>query len=109
MKELEESIAKWEKNAAAKTWNEVTIGPGDCPLCVRFNTAYRRQWEGVGSPCAGCPVAAKTGRPYCKDTPYERVELFRERWDMGELKDKISAAGRRVIRDELEFLKGLRT
>ena len=54
------SIDKWELVSQGKA-----KGPSaaNCPLCELYNL-------GTNEPCKGCPIARKTGSPYCEGTPY---------------------------------------
>lgn len=56
---LRGSIAKWERILAG---DEGDSGSDNCPLCHLF-LSY--------SECRGCPVAARTGKSLCMDTPYD--------------------------------------
>lgn len=58
---LEGSIQKWVDIAAGRIADE---GENNCPLCKLFNNADSKR------ACFGCPVEEKTGKPYCKKTPY---------------------------------------
>lgn len=61
---LEGSIKKWRKIADGTGVDE---GESNCPLCIAFLH--------VNGHCAGCPVAVKTGKPYCSGSPYSDYRL----------------------------------
>jgi hypothetical protein len=54
---LKGSIDKWYKIADGTGVDE---GVNNCPLCEKFE----------GSRCTRCPVYKKTGKGYCRGTPY---------------------------------------
>jgi hypothetical protein len=60
---LKGSITKWERIAAEE---EPSLGSRNCPLCREFK-------EGLlaAEQCRGCPVMLSTGKPACRDTPYD--------------------------------------
>jgi hypothetical protein len=60
LKALKASIAKWKRNAKATDPWKYKIGAKDCALCGLF----------LDDDCSGCPVRAKTGKPFCFDSPY---------------------------------------
>ena len=86
---LKQSILKWEKNAAVKSWGDVKMAAGDCPLCQMF---WNRN-------CAGCPVRDQTGYWRCEYTPYDEA---RYSWLVEDL-----PAFKRAAKSEVEFLKSL--
>lgn len=95
---LKKSIKHWERNIAAETHSEVSIGAADCPLCLEFidhNPCH---------PCVGCPVMKKTGRPRCFSTPYYLARDVYWSWRDGSLTRE---AWRAEAQDELDFLKSL--
>jgi hypothetical protein len=59
---LEASIRKWESDETPSGTIE------DCALCKLF---YPPILPPRDAPCAGCPVAAKSGKPYCRNTPFD--------------------------------------
>ena len=88
---LRGSIEKWEAIVAG---TGVDRGSENCPLCKMFFKAEE---------CTGCPVMQKTGRPFCRGTPYD---TFSRHADF--LRGKISREQQlAAARDELEFLKSL--
>ena len=93
---LKASIAKWERNAEAKTPADYRIGEIDCPLCGLFIYPDR---------CEGCPVFAKTGERFCRSTPYMLASSLRTWWSEGDnaFRDHAQSAAR----DEVAFLKSL--
>jgi len=61
---LLKSIERWERNLEVANDDGIFLLNADsCPLCVEF----------YGNECEGCPVKNKTGKPYCRDTPYPDV------------------------------------
>jgi hypothetical protein len=56
---LRGSIAKWQ---AIVDGTGEDNGAENCPLCQMFRTDKNL--------CTGCPVAEKTGRPFCWGSPY---------------------------------------
>jgi hypothetical protein len=93
---LEASIAKWERNAEAKTPAGYKIGESDCPLCALFIYPDR---------CEGCPVFERTGERFCRDTPYIHASALRTWWSEGD--DAFRNRARAAARDEVAFLKSL--
>lgn len=70
---LEESILSWKsKLARAKAGKDFALGPEYCPLCCIFHPGICSDSAARGN-CGGCPVQARTGRPFCRDTPYTLV------------------------------------
>lgn len=66
MKALDKSIEHWEENCRVEI-SERQYGPKDCALCHMFHAAFK----GTGIGCKGCPIADKTGKLHCVDTPYQ--------------------------------------
>ena len=93
---LKASIAKWERNAEAKTPGEYKIGEEDCPLCVMFKI-----WP---DECEGCPVFERTGIKSCRGTPYVQAATARRDWRCGYV---TADRARAAARDEVAFLKSL--
>ena len=93
---LKASIAKWERNAEAKTPGEFRTHANDCPLCELFNHKPDN--------CNGCPVKDKTGEKFCRRTPYVLADSANHAWRQGfGPQDRAHAAAR----DEVAFLKSL--
>lgn len=88
---LRQSHAKWQNHADNEGMEDVNLGPKECPLCALF-------WD-RGETCAGCPVAAKTGKPGCEDTPYS------DAWMAHEIRDMRAFTKR--AQEMADFLKGL--
>lgn len=63
---LEGSIRKWEAIVNGTGKDE---GPHNCPLCELFHPGFSNNVSAQVA-CDGCPIKAKTRRPYCWDTPY---------------------------------------
>lgn len=93
---LKASIAKWERNAEAKTPTEYRIGESDCPLCSLFIYPDR---------CEGCPVFDRTGERFCKGTPYIVASSLRTWWSAGD--EGFRRRANAAARDEVAFLKSL--
>jgi hypothetical protein len=91
---LKASIAKWERNAEAKTADEYMTGWDNCPLCLLF----------IDDDCVGCPVA-KAGNKGCFGTPYYKAEDTHELWKHGNKQHRDAAHA--AARDEVAFLKSL--
>lgn len=72
---LKASIAKWKRNAVAKTPEEYLIGAANCPLCVLFKNS-----ECLGGWCIGCPVFEATGNILCDSTPYDNAHDAHTIW-----------------------------
>lgn len=83
---LQASIDKWTVIAALGNSGMIEHSNDrvSCGLCQKFNTAYG---------CTGCPVAKKTGKDFCEDTPYEK-------W--------VNEKSRANALKELNFLKSLK-
>ena len=60
---LEQAITRWKNNAAATTLQDFHIGWGGCSFCQAY---YAKD-------CAECPIKAKTGKSYCRGTPYQEA------------------------------------
>lgn len=105
-KALEESIAKWERNATVENPDDYTLGVSSCPLCILF---WHKQ-------CTFCPVKEYTGRTKCNDTPYEFAEDTWCKWDIAyndetadEVeKENLKLAAQEAAKTEADFLKSLR-
>lgn len=94
---LQASIAKWERNAEAKTPSQYLVDWRDCPLCLLF----------FHDDCKGCPVAAKTGEEECVGSPYGAAHRAWENWPThGDSKGPAYAA-HTAARAEVAFLKSL--
>jgi hypothetical protein len=94
---LKASIAKWERNAEAKTPDEFKLGWSECPLCDLFLDPGR---------CGGCPVFNRIGERFCRGTPYINASWTSSWWtssDQSSFRDRAHAAAR----DEVAFLKSL--
>lgn len=101
---LLDSIAHWQ-DVVDDPVNTKT-GPHDCALCEVFNNDFR----GAGTECQGCPVMEKTGKSFCKGSPYGT--FAGRRMDFG--KNGIEGCFRVTVddlrlaaRNELEFLQDL--
>lgn len=99
---LKASIAKWEKNAVAKTTGDYLKSVKDCPLCGLF---YAKD-------CDGCPISEKTGQTVCEGTPYAEAAEAWSDWDWwtvidGKARAKSRAKALRAAKAEVKFLKSL--
>ena len=89
---LKGSIETWERRAKGE---DIGAGIKNCPLCLIFHSFCRM--DGVKR-CSGCPVKERTGKSYCKGTPYQ---VFMDiAYD--DIKAEMAAA-----KIEVEFLKSL--
>jgi hypothetical protein len=93
---LKASIAKWEKNAVAKTAKEYRIGWENCPLCLLF----------IDDHCAGCPIE-KVGSKGCLGTPYDEAEEIHEMWLKKSGSIALAKSATAIAIDEVAFLKSL--
>lgn len=92
LKALKGSIAKWEAIVAG---TGVDDGSDNCPLCELF----------YDNGCVGCPVAIKTRKDECIDTPYGAwlYATFDQEWP----KKVMNEGQKRAARREFRFLKCL--
>lgn len=67
-KALEASIAHWNRFATGTHTELEGIGAGDCALCQRF-----RHHDCSLTTGEKCPIYAKTGEPFCFNTPHKAV------------------------------------
>lgn len=91
---LEQSIAKWWRNAEVTDLRDARLGPTDCPLCMLFWRSENRVND-----CRGCPVYAQTATKYCGDTPFERAEAADNENDLDVFREAAA--------DEARFLASL--
>ena len=87
---LEKSIAKWERNTEIESLAHAKTGWKDCDLCQLF----------LNADCEGCPVKIRSGKAWCRGTPYRRAF---GKVSGGDLPGFIKAA-----KAEVKFLKSLR-
>lgn len=100
---LKKSIEHWEKIVAGDEEEIHRIGMCACALCEAFHPYY----FGVRTDdeieerldCRGCPVAQKTGKGFCIDTPFEEFE--NSKWKPGTPEFQLFAER------ELSFLRSL--
>ena len=100
---LKESIAHWERNVAAETISEASIGPDECALCHLFNNTDIP----VDKDCIGCPVRDKTKRRYCERSPYLRANDSFRAWERSPDCPRAQATWHQAAQRELDFLIGL--
>lgn len=91
------SIEKWERNAVAKTFDDVLIGPNHCPLCKIY----------LDDDCAGCPIYAKSGVRYCSNTPYYDCEQAYESWEISKTSKGSRKQFQTDARAEVDFLRAV--
>ena len=107
---LQKSIKHWQFNFTYP--EDADAYPDANPLCLLF-------WYPRDGDCEGCPVAERTGKPRCRDTPWSEVEI-RLRWyriiekclpegcRRGEtVFDRAEASFKEAALDEINFLKSL--
>lgn len=100
---LKASIAKWERNAVAKTPEDYHPYSDTCPLCFLF----------VENCCNGCPVADSADQSHCEGTPWEDVPDAFDSWRYYAAISSRSAASRAreaalaAAREEVAFLQSL--
>lgn len=92
---LRESVRKWERIVAGTGKDN---GTEDCALCQEFNLQ-------VEDKCEGCPVAAKTGKPFCWNSPFVAWCKSSTLTLLGRVAK--SKAAKVAAREELDFLRGL--
>ena len=92
---LKGSIETWERRAKG---DYISAGITNCPLCMIFHPLCRKEDINGAKRCSGCPVMEKTGKPYCKGTPYEYYMNIA----YDDTEAKMAAA-----KLEVEFLKSL--
>lgn len=83
------SIKHWEEMRANPRSSEPTSSA--CPLCTEY----------IKKDCEGCPIAAKTGKPYCHDTPYDSA------WEAWGSADEYPRTWRNAATAEIRFLRSL--
>lgn len=99
LKALNESIAKWERNAKAETPANYLTTPADCPLCELF--------FGYPKYCEGCPVAECTGEAVCDGSPYDDAAKAGKNWTDHPQSNAYRYAARAAARKEVRFLRSL--
>lgn len=92
---LKASIAKWDKNARVRNTDNAKTCAEDCPLCHLFHEDFGAD----RSDCSGCPVAKKTGEPFCWKSPYSKASQAHFRGDAKAFRDAAKA--------EAAFLRSL--
>ena len=99
-KALEASIKHWEENVRRAKFGLLNlrhISQSDCALCKLYN-----QPDNEHRCSTACPVKRRSGRDFCLGTPYRYVRralVFNE----------VSVAVANAAKEELKFLKSLRT
>lgn len=97
---LRVGIAKWEGIANG---TGIDRGGTNCALCLVFHPGCRSDGE---DNCVGCPVRNRTGRDYCKGTPYD-AWLHAGFGPGGHLHGSTGDEARALARPELDFLRSL--
>ena len=101
LKALQESIAKWERNARVRKPESYRLDSTDCPLCDLF-------WsDSSATACVGCPVGQRSGLRYCQNTPYRDAHEAWDIWRRDPENVASARAARKAARDEVAFLKSL--
>lgn len=90
---LKASIAKWERNVEAETPDKVLLGASECALCKLF----------IYNLCKDCPVRARSGSHFCRQTPFVKTINSFFDWNEGGSKD----SWREAAQAEVDFLKSL--
>ena len=103
LKALKASVRKWKRQVKNPF---LPTGWDNCPLCKLFHPSSGSSRVIMTKDCYGCPVQAKTGTPYCIDTPYDEWDYHKANWHEFEV-DANCAECKEFIAEELEFLKGL--
>jgi hypothetical protein len=95
-KALEKSILHWTKLFKGE---ESRFGRDMCACCTEY-------WR---SGCRSCPIYKKTNKTSCLNTPYSRLaKHVRDRhFNVSEVKATCLTC-KRLIKNELDFLKSLR-
>lgn len=66
---LQASIIKWYAIAQTDDPSVLGMDAASCPLCQKFLEPVPLLQQ-----CNGCPVKKVSGKNYCDNTPYEKVE-----------------------------------
>ena len=99
LRALKASIKHWKENAAAKTPRKVKTGPDACALCLKFQIRS-------GS-CSRCPVALRTGEPFCEGSPWGRAVHALNAWGMNPGDAGFEDMFRAAAYVEVDFLESL--
>lgn len=104
---LEASIEHWKENlrcAEDGRWEDVRVNGTDCPLCDKFFAGIKTP------PCLGCPIQVRTGRIYCRGTPYTEVLKELEKCNRADsLEQEVTHEPLiAAVEAEIEFLESLR-
>jgi hypothetical protein len=110
LKALKESIEHWERLAAGKRNPHESVGADGCALCRVFNPCIMDNGFRREDRCNGCPVAERTGKQFCFETPWDMIgkaidehgdEETTRNWLDNDPEARVLAAA------ELAFLKSL--
>lgn len=93
---LKASIEHWKRVVTSPETEP--INSKSCALCQIFLVPSRHKEV---TDCIGCPVFEKTGKQYCRGTPYQDVYEASKRGDDNE------KAYNEAAKEELEFLQSL--
>ena len=106
---LKESIAHWERVASGTMFNTESVGANNCALCREFNWFDLPAGKSYDDRCVGCPVCDKTGKRFCKGTPYDVFQTKQETLVLSSsFKSWLATPeARDLAAKELAFLKSL--
>jgi len=93
---LKASIAKWQEHAKAKF--APRLGRYVCPLCQIY---WNRET------CDRCPVAERTGKKHCIDTPYQEAFLLANEWRLDPNSRDLESDFHIAAQAEVDFLTSL--
>lgn len=68
---LDKSIEHWERMHQNKPRKDEIPNSVNCALCDRFNIDYVEPCQTIRG--EKCPVYLKTGKHFCKSTPYSKA------------------------------------
>lgn len=101
LKALKESIAHWEKNAAAESPDQVSIDTQNPALCQKF------LGSNIYTYCRKCPVYRVTGCIHCRYTPLYAARIAYWVWRMWPNDAGRKARWQKAAQAEVDFLKSL--
>lgn len=103
---LEASIESWKRKRDEEDPNKIQVSTDACPLCALH-------YDSRVNSCSGCPVSARTGKNFCRNTPWEVAALRLNTWQLATRKSDGTVqasrdAWQKAAQVEIEFLEGLR-